>query len=182
MPAQFDVLEKLIAETVDKLIDAEKAVEVIRAELRAYKKAHEAMVAAGMRPKRTGSASSTRTRALSETWKKVLRFVGSRQAEAVSIDDIMLFIAGAGLEVQRNTLRSQLSIYADRGILERVDAGKYVLTDHGKKVSDFNEQLDVSCKPNEVEGGARESVKESTGYAASKTTGELPDLDDEIPF
>ena len=70
-----------------------------------------------------------RQRALKPEWASALQHIG-RQGKS-SLDDMMKWSDDEGAGIKRNTLRSQMSIYADRGWVVRVTDGIYRLTDEG---------------------------------------------------
>lgn len=83
---------------------------------------------ASERERRAGRGEG-RERALKAEWALALQFIG--QAETASLDAIMKWSDAEGAGIKRNTLRSQLSIYAERGWVERVGDGVYRLTNDG---------------------------------------------------
>lgn len=96
-----------------------------------------------------------RVRPLKSDWKRVLHFIGRRGS--ASLDDIMSFSEAEGLAINRNTLRSQASIYTGQGWLKRLSAGVFQLTPEGAAKSEFNknESPDVDT-PSDPSGGVAE--------------------------
>jgi hypothetical protein len=52
-----------------------------------------------------------------------------------SADDIFAYCGAAGIELQRPTLRAQMSNYVARGYLKRTASGVFALTPEGAKVA-----------------------------------------------
>ena len=71
---------------------------------------------------------------ISAPWRKILSHFVSKSPNAVSIDDVMIFIHNHNLEIGRNAVRSQLHNYAQRGFIKRIRDGLYVATDAVKRV------------------------------------------------
>lgn len=131
-------VDALIIEAEERLGDLEAKANSARVELQTLHRVRAALVgeplgAAEGEIYRSAVTGRRRPRALSETWQQLLRFVGSRPSETAEIDELWQEIRRSSLDVSRNTLRSQLSVYADRGYLERVSAGTYRLTDMGRR-------------------------------------------------
>lgn len=71
-----------------------------------------------------------RERELSPQWKSILVNVFLRQLpNPVSIDEAMSYIHMMGWGINRNAVRSQLHLYAQRGLLKRMGDGLYRATD-----------------------------------------------------
>lgn len=78
-----------------------------------------------------GLGKSSGLRGLSEHWKRIFAGIASYHPEAATLDDILSIADRLGTPINRNTLRSQASIYAEKGILERVGQGSYRVTPSG---------------------------------------------------
>lgn len=129
--AKIEQLSELIERHRRKISDADRRVEMLRAELRGLELARDAMmggVSAGSAPKRSPRQFG---RAISETWLHVFDYMSSQPGRSATTDELMQFIEREGLPIKRNTLRSQLSIYSSRGVLERIGPGRYRTTESG---------------------------------------------------
>ncbi len=108
-------------------------LEAVDAEIRVLQEALARMggeqPAPTKRPKPQPSAGSTRERALNETWRDALCFIGA--TEPASLDAIMAWSDANNKGIKRNTLRSQTSIYVERGWLTRMSEGVFGLTAEG---------------------------------------------------
>jgi hypothetical protein len=171
-----------------KLKDVERQALALRAEITAYEKVCAILSGqehvAGAESARP-NGSSRRQRPISETWRKVFSWIG-KQLYAPETEDIFKYTETEGLNVNRNTLRSQLSVYTNQGWLERDGAG-YRLSAHGR--------ASLSRSPHEASGPAPDdspgldiqekvnprSIWDDPIPSDSPSTREI-DLDDEIPF
>ena len=132
MPHTSNGLERLIEDRRARLGEAERIAERLRIEIAALEEGRTAVM--GGRPARRAPASSTVIefpRALSQTWRMVLTFVGEGGPGGRTSEAILGQSAAKDWGVQRNTLRSQLSLYVQRGLVERMAPGQFRLTEAG---------------------------------------------------
>lgn len=97
---------------------------------------------------------SKRERALQPQWADMLRMVGGQ--EAATLDDMEAYSDLMGYGIKRNTLRSQVSIYASHGWLDRIAQGKFRLTDLGAAKCGFVKKDEA---PSGVAAGASGAVE-----------------------
>ena len=76
-----------------------------------------------------------RERQLQPQWVDMLRMIGEQ--ETATLDDMEAYGELMGYNIKRNTLRSQVSIYANHGWLERVAQGEFRLTKLGEAKCGF---------------------------------------------
>ena len=130
---QNDALRQMIAERQSRRDKLRGQLDALELELKVL---NEVLVRIGSeRPnsteKRARSVSDqdSKERALKSVWAATLRHIG--QLGKASLDALMAWSDLEGMGIKRNTLRSQMSIYGDRGWVERVSDGVYRLTDEG---------------------------------------------------
>jgi hypothetical protein len=70
---------------------------------------------------------------LSKVWAHVLGSLGTAQ---FGYDDIMQMSDIFGFGIKRNVARSQMKLYTDSGLVERVSDGKFRVTPAGKQAAD----------------------------------------------
>ncbi|MBI1383357.1 MAG: hypothetical protein GC150_00385 [Rhizobiales bacterium] len=78
-----------------------------------------------------------KVRGMSEKWASVLNFIVLRSPQPVSVDDILAFAHENGLEVSRSSVRAQLHHYVQRGFIERIGDGAYLITHEGRRYCDY---------------------------------------------
>jgi hypothetical protein len=148
----IDVLTTMIAERTVRRDKLRAQLDALEAEIRALQEATTRMSGGASNDRHHRAPSSrpgeTRERALKREWVSVLEFIGSRQSGA-SLDDIIAWSELASLNINRNTLRSQTSIYVDRGWLDRISQGVFRLTEAGRQKcgsepSAENDEADVA--------------------------------------
>lgn len=168
-----------------KLKELEKQAVGLRSEITAYEKvcailsgqdlpgASASASASARSSSNEDGSNSRRSRGLSETWQKVVYWIGSQNAPPET-EHIYAYTMQAGLEINRNTLRSQLSVYTTQGILRRVD-GHYFVTERGLDM--------LQTKPSDEPAAEAEPERLSSLFSDVRTSEEKEvDLDDEIPF
>jgi hypothetical protein len=130
-------LDKLISEARDDIAQAERTLERARDRLMTLQIARDAVGDLTMPARRRNSrqriGGTRRQRSLSAGWQVVLRAIG-RKGEA-DLDFILGLCGAAGLEITRESLRSQMFNYVKRGYLDRVREGVFQLTIEGRKVA-----------------------------------------------
>lgn len=159
----IDTLQKKIAAKSAELEKLRLKAERIEGEIRGLGEALKVLQGDEVDESRT---SGTR---LSEDWRAVLNGLAYRHGDGQwSLDDVAEIARDVDFEVQRQTIRSQASIYAGNGWIERVSQGQYRITPKGK------EDLNLSFKP------YQRKQKRSVDLNSNDFGG--GDLDDEIPF
>jgi hypothetical protein len=128
-----DALRQMIDERTARRDKLRSQIDALELEIRVLQEAAARINGAAlsmpeMRPRRPARGES-RDRALKAEWALALQFIG--QSGTASLNDIMSWSDAEGAGIKRNTLRSQLSIYAERGWVKRVADGVYRLTDDG---------------------------------------------------
>lgn len=71
---------------------------------------------------------------ISPSWRQILGYILRRSPNPTSIDEIMSYIQHNNLRINRNAVRSQLHLYAQRRFLKRVSDGLYIATDAIKRI------------------------------------------------
>ncbi|MDP1701508.1 MAG: hypothetical protein Q8L53_11210 [Aestuariivirga sp.] len=122
-------LDQIIAECQSRISTLKQELIQIEAELNGYLIAKDTMIRAGIGQRRIEVEGSGRS--LSETWSRVLAFIGSKKGAGASIDEIVDFTDQAHIKISRPSIRSQLSIYTNKDFLHRVAGGLYQLTEKG---------------------------------------------------
>lgn len=108
-------------------------LEKLEGELSGLRAARAIVTGEDHSPNQDVATPSKRTE-ISGPWRKILSHFVSKSPNAVSIDDVMIFIHNNNLEIGRNAVRSQLHNYAQRGFLKRISDGLYIATDAVKRV------------------------------------------------
>ncbi len=140
-----DVLSQMIEERQSRRAQHLAAAEELAVEIRALIEAREKtsqsdafreLSAVGDVAPNEGTSDVVRgvrkrTRPLKPVWRRILRYIGRR--DKTSLDQIMRYSEQHNLGINRNTLRSQVSIYTSAGWLERVSEGVFRLTEAGAK-------------------------------------------------
>jgi hypothetical protein len=132
-------LDDIIADRRAQLEKKQHEVELLRAELRGLElardavggKQHVRVKPGGVEASAEVGGPRTRTRGLSETWRKVLAHMATRPQRTATISELSRYIRDQGMDIKDNTLRSQLSIYARQELMNRVAQGTYQLTEWG---------------------------------------------------
>ena len=141
MPLPPDFLRKLDAKR-GELNQLRHRITVMEAEVRGWEEAALALDAshdpvAGQAP-RDGPAYSPpvpprpdSTPSIRRSWQSLLRETAKHYPADVSLDDMERMSVNLGDPTTRNTLRSQMSTYAARNLVERTRQGRYRLTRAG---------------------------------------------------
>lgn len=157
-----DILSDMIAEREARRQKLASQLAEVDAELRALREAQSrasgvliSVPAAPAPSVSTGvpRTSGKRERQLQGHWKLMLRFVG--QSDGASLDELERFARDHGLDITRNTIRSQTSIYTNRGWLVRMGQGRFRLTDAGAEKCGYVEQAEgpTEVGPPQENGG-----------------------------
>lgn len=156
MNTPVNPLDSLIAAKRAEVVDAERVLERLRIELTTLERAHAAVAETPAQRRRNGrqrGKGSGRGRSLSEGWKTVLFSIASHGAAGATSDQIQGYCVAAGIKIERDTLRGQMSNYVKRGYLERPQDGVFRLT---------------------AKGAAAAGMKSWTGIAGAPPKGEAP--------
>jgi hypothetical protein len=117
-----------------------RRIDVLKAEVRTWEEAFALIAgealdqAAPSVQEQTHTAAGVRRRKrkLTDHWQSLLRGMATDPTRREwSLGDMESLAARLGFALQRNTLRSQMSIYADRGFVRRVSGGVYEVTAAG---------------------------------------------------
>ncbi|TBY57689.1 hypothetical protein E0H39_29735 [Rhizobium leguminosarum bv. viciae] len=73
-------------------------------------------------------------RKLSDIWGRILAPLVKH--DAFSYDDVQAIADAVGHDLKTNTLRSQMKVFVDDGLVERIDNGKFKMTDAGARAAD----------------------------------------------
>jgi hypothetical protein len=180
MSDEISKVRSLLEAAQRKLKELDRQALTLRAEIAAYERVCLILVgedppASNGRSGHGGEGSGTRKRGLSETWQKVVYWIATQSAPPET-ENIYTYTQEAGLDINRNTLRSQLSVYSstNQDILRRVD-GHYFVTQRGLDM--------LQNKPPDELPSQDEPEQYSTVFkGVPAPDDEKSDLDDEIPF
>ena len=130
------LLQDQLARKRDDVIKARRTVELMEAELRGFEAALQLIVADKPTADRLSFHQADRLaerdgRGISEQWRSIFAATAEFWPRPASLDEIMQIAERLDTPINRNTLRSQASVYSDRGLLERVGQGSYRLTREG---------------------------------------------------
>jgi hypothetical protein len=145
------ILRDMVRKTpIDALIDAkleelaalDNSREILQIELNALMSARAAItgevtleeVTSGASSVRRGSSADSekkRGRSLSDNWKQVLAAIGEKGPEGADLDQIFRFCGEHGIELQRPTLRAQMSGYVKRGYVSSNGNGRFFIAHLG---------------------------------------------------
>jgi hypothetical protein len=85
------------------------------------------------RPRRRRPA--TTGRGMSDAWRGILAMMKENRPNGAGYDDIVEFGRQNNLELNKTNLRRHMSIYVEKGYVERVGDGAFVLTSKGDAVA-----------------------------------------------
>jgi hypothetical protein len=115
---------------------AAKKAETLRSELRGWEQAAQ-LVAGGVDTGPSNQDAPARPkRGLSGAWKAVIAQMSERYPAEVSLDDIVTFATAQGLVIEKDTVRSQMHGYVERGYVDRTSPGMYRVPAEGSKAAD----------------------------------------------
>lgn len=177
MATETAVIALMVAERERERQIVQRRLDEIDAQISAIREAAKRMgvdlgVAGAADVRAAKRTAGKRDRALTANWITILRFIGSR--DTASLDEIMEFTEAHALNIQRNTLRSQTSIYADRGWLDRVDQGVFRLTREGAEKAgiETEEGSDIPSEPSSTSVGAAAGAQ--GGPSQPRPEGSIP--------
>ena len=87
------------------------------------------------------NVSQRRERVLSEKWATVLSSFPNNTFDYNDIQDLSDLL---GLDISRNTTRSQMKTYVHRGLVESIAQGVFKLTESGKKIAGVKQNAEGS--------------------------------------
>lgn len=183
--------DRVIARIKQDLSEREQKRMIVAAELRAYEDALKHMPAPSKSRRSAKSKNGGLQRKLSDTWTFILRKIGERHPLASTHDEIMAVAEAGGYPVKRENLRSQMSQYKNRNIVERLRPGEYRLTKLGAKevgITLNEEAPDVTsgASTNLGEAGSQEGPSKATPTGSTPVSSTHRPLlegdNDEIPF
>jgi hypothetical protein len=153
---------------IDRMLSqAQRELDVIQAKLQGAQEAAKA-VSGGIEPKspKPRVATKKRTRALSARWKKILQ-IAHRDKE-FGYDELAVVADLIGHSVGRDTLRSQMSLYKQGGLVEATEAGTFRLTEAGLKAAEIDRDSgNDGQNENEAPNGKPAGASEVTGWGAT---------------
>jgi len=139
-----DATEKLRQKLDEKraaLISARERVEALEIEVRAWEEAvrllgshvDDSWNAVALRARHdNGDKPTRRRRKLSPQWHRTLsKLFAEKGFHEWSFDEVESIASDLGFDIQRPTIRSQISIYVSRGWIERVEMGAYRFSQKG---------------------------------------------------
>jgi len=143
-------LESLLAEAKAKLDELDAAAQALEsrareamidaAKARAFVEGLLAAQSVSPPPKqrsRMADNTGTRSRELSAVWKRILRrATDQRVGQPFDYADLAAAAEATGHDASRETLRSQMSLYKGRGLVESEGSGAFRLTDAGHEAID----------------------------------------------
>jgi hypothetical protein len=114
-------------------------IEVIKAEIKAFEKSLALLtgqptaevISADKKPQ----AIEHRQRGLREKWKRVFREIAQKYPDGASYSQIMPIVEIDGSKMTGAALRTQMMLYSQQGIVERVENGVFKVTDAGLNAS-----------------------------------------------
>jgi hypothetical protein len=158
-------IDRLIEAKEAKIAAAERAIDKHKIELAVLREAREAVAlerVENLTDRTTPSPANgdmldttpRKGRSISEGWKRVLASIAKKSSGGADLDEILKFCADHGIQLQRPTLRAQMSGYVKRGYLGRTGDGKFFLALQGNNLLLAN-GIDVGKIPASAgEGGA----------------------------
>lgn len=130
MREALDKLRDIIANCDSQISELQRQIHNLNTQKAAYMAALEVLIEVPRTlPRSTGEVPG---RALSEHWRRVLAFIAERGEQGAFIDEIEGFIQSQHLDINRNSIRSQLSLYFSRGFLARIANSRYAITRNGR--------------------------------------------------
>ncbi|MGE0254481.1 MAG: hypothetical protein AB7N54_18800 [Alphaproteobacteria bacterium] len=167
---QLEAKRRAVESARRSVIAAQKRVETLEAELRGFEEATKVLLGADQEPvvqpePAPSSAGSDRRRGLSELWKSVIAAMSARYPRDFSLSDIERLCAQYGTQTQKTTIRSQMHIYSEQGLVERTMPGRFRVTPTGAVAAGV--QLDAEPSGNQTGGNETADDHESSAASAS---------------
>lgn len=163
----MDELKRILSlrdDTRKRLLDAERQADMLRVELKIYEKVVGVLTGeAAINGHYKMTEGGRRRRGISYTWRDIFSWIG-RQITAPDTEDIWHYVEANHSQVNRNTLRSQLSVYTEKRLLTRED-GKYSLSPAGREAIEQDGAED--SEPPHLEQGQNEIAATSNVEVAA---------------
>lgn len=189
------VLTRLAAKRTE-VADALRKMELLEAELRgaeeivrlfddqASRGGIGALASAASREQETATshhpATSDGRRGISAAYRSLLGYMLRSWPSSLSLDAMEENALEEDLPINRNTLRSQMSIYNDQGLVERVSKGHYRLTAAGAAAIGVELPVDAGLQAHFLSGAADTGLisdaptSHASGSGQSDTTADEP--------
>jgi hypothetical protein len=156
MSAITDKLDQIIADCELHIVEEKQKLMQLEAQLEAYLNAREAILETLYNKRKIDTDNSSRS--ISTSWQQILAFIGGKGEAGASLGEINKFADESGLQIRRESIRSQLSIYNRKEILKRIGASQYQLSEFGlqatksdvvalKQNLDANDLLNATIDP-----------------------------------
>jgi hypothetical protein len=129
------------SETVSAVASLQRKADLIAAEVRGLESALQILEPdASPSYDVAGQATTainqvTRKRGLREHWKRIFNDMITHHPDGASYNDIMPLVAADGSTMTAPALRTQMMLFAQQGIVERVSHGVFKVTEAGKLAS-----------------------------------------------
>ena len=134
-------------------------------EISVYKDALRYVEPRGGREPRARSIDSGDSRGISDMWSALLRTVaGDTGRDEYDIDFILLAAETLGSHMTRGNARAQMANFVNRGIAERVTAGRFRLTDAGLRAVSV---LNTDSVPESLERKTASDATEAVSIEAA---------------
>ncbi len=125
--ASAKAISELISQNSEKLHKAEQKTLELLYELKGAIGARDAAMSIGPRV----GTSATRTRRISDEWRSILQFINTHGESGATLEGIQKFIEASKYEIKDSAVRSQLSIYSNKGFVVPLGGGNYRITAAG---------------------------------------------------
>lgn len=156
-----------------KIADAERERKDARIEVAAYEKAARAVglqsevplpvenATQALEPKR---ARTPKVASPQNAWARVFRLLHKQYADGFGYDEIASTADELGVAYKRPSLRTKMMNYVNANVMERVDNGKFKISDQGMAIFELdaspNENGEAKASP-DADGAATPSEKQN---------------------
>jgi DNA-binding transcriptional ArsR family regulator len=123
-------IDELIALHEEKIAKARQKVAELQSELKGMQFLRDTMAGSKSR------SEPSKTRSVSFAWKMILGFIDEAGENGASIDQLSAFVEHKQLDIQKSAIRSQLSNYKARGLVDALGEGQYRITEQGRQTID----------------------------------------------
>jgi hypothetical protein len=135
---QLDEAQKTLLKAEGRLRLAQEAVrdasDVVRQLEAEYRGLKSALDSISDLPSGRKRAVASKPRGPSDVWRSIFQYISSKGHSGASINDIEGYLQSINVEIQRGAIRSQLSNYKQKNVLEAVGDAVYKLTPDGAKL------------------------------------------------
>ncbi len=90
-------------------------------------------------------SGNARKRGINSAWRKIIAEAAKGYPNSYSLDEWEVLAGRVGENINRNTLRSQMSNYAKVGLVERISIGRFRVTEAGARAA----KAELPSEPNE---------------------------------